>query len=594
MTTELQSNVLSAGTIKKVMPACMVYALVQSLTFMVDTMIAGHFMGADAVAAVALGMPILGLMLSFTAMIMQGGFHKMLHCMGKSDMEGYRRMYSLALTLTVIVDLIFIAACLFLTDGLINISGGSKATEQAVEYARMYIRTDCPMVLFFCMGTLFQLVVTTFGYQTERMICSIVNVGVNVVVSVAAVMLLPEEYKIAGLGIGSATGAFAQMIVAFVMIKYRKISVKFRLYPINAENIKDSLDCVRRGLPTSVDSMLDSVSGSVVNNIVLGVFADGTGVLALVSIIKTIGSVVRTVGRGTFYASEPLFGILFGGRDKEGIKKTFTASIKFGLIYAVVLAVILIVLQSPILSFYNIGDSEDGRIGLILIALSGIVSVFPFTLSSAYESTDHLSLSLLVAALPDSVLYPILVAVLGSIFGVTGIWLAYGYNFILFFAVYYLILAVVSKRFPVPLDRLLALGKIKDRFTVLDVSIPTEADNVTFIAETLQKFFDENGTSKKNAYLSALCMEEIAADYLSHRKLTAKTGKQSYMDIKAFCDDGRIELVLRNYDEPYNPLIFERDDETFAKIGVTMVQKTAEDITYSYSYHLNIISVIVA
>lgn len=340
MTTELQSNVLSAGTIKKVMPACMVYALVQSLTFMVDTMIAGHFMGADAVAAVALGMPILGLMLSFTAMIMQGGFHKMLHCMGKSDMEGYRRMYSLALTLTVIVDLIFIAACLFLTDGLINISGGSKATEQAVEYARMYIRTDCPMVLFFCMGTLFQLVVTTFGYQTERMICSIVNVGVNVVISVAAVMLLPEEYKIAGLGIGSAAGAFAQMIVAFVMIKYRKISVKFRLYPINAENIKDSLDCVRRGLPTSVDSMLDSVSGSVVNNIVLGVFADGTGVLALVSIIKTIGSVVRTVGRGTFYASEPLFGILFGGRDKEGIKKTFTASIKFGLIYAAVLAVI--------------------------------------------------------------------------------------------------------------------------------------------------------------------------------------------------------------------------------------------------------------
>ena len=66
------------------------------------------------------------------------------------------------------------------------------------------------------------------------------------------------------------------------------------------------------------------------------------------------------------------------------------------------------------------------------------------------------------------------------------------------------------------------------------------------------------------------------------------------MDIKAFCDDGRTELILRNYDEPYNPLLFERDDETFSKIGVTMVQKIAEDITYSYSYHLNIISVTVA
>ena len=591
MTTELQSNVLSAGTIKKVMPACMVYALVQSLTFMVDTMIAGHFMGADAVAPVALGMPMIGLMLSFTGTILHGGFHKMLHCMGKSDMEGYRRIYSLSLTLTVIVDIIFIAICLFCTDGLVNICGGSKATPEAVEYAKLYIRTDCPVVLFFCMGTLFQLVVTTFGYQTERMICSVVNVGVNAIVSVIAVMLLPEEYKIAGLGIGSAAGAFAQMIVAFVMIKYRKISVKFKFYSPNKENIKDSLDCIRRGLPSSIDNMLDSVSGSVVNNIVLGIFADGTGVLALVSIIKTIGTVVRTVGRGTLYASEPLFAILFGGRDKEGIKKTFSASIRLGLIYAAVLAVILIVLQSPILSFYNIGDSADGRTGLILIALSGIVSVFPFTFSSAYESTDHLSLSLLVAALPDSVLYPVFVAVFGRIFGVTGIWLAYGYNFIIFFVVYYLILAVIHKRFPVPLEKLLALGKIKERFTVLDVSIPMEAESVTFVAETLQKFFDENGTSKKNAYISALCMEEIAADYLTHRKSSGKPGKKSYMDIKAFCDDGRIELILRNYDEPYNPLVFEREVESFSKIGVTMVQKVAEDITYSYSYHLNIVSV---
>ena len=594
MTTELQSNILSAGTVKKVMPACMVYALVQSLTFMVDTVIAGHFMGADAVAAVALGMPMIGLMLSFTSMILQGGFLKMLNCMGKSDMEWYRRIYSLSLTLTVIVDVIFIAVCLFLTDGLINICGGSKATPEAVEYARLYIRADCPVVLFFCMGSLFQLVVATFGYQTERMICSVVNVGVNIGVSIAAVMLLPEEYKIAGLGIGSAAGAFLQMIIAYVMIKYRNITVKYRLYAPNKKNVMDSLDCIRRGLPSSIDSMLDSVCSSVVNNVILGVFADGTGVLALVSMIKTIGSVVRTVGRGTLYASEPLFGILFGGRDKEGIKKTFTASLRLGLIYAAALAVILIALQSPILSFYHLGDSADARTGLILIALSGIISVFPFTFSSVYESTDHLSLSLLAAALPDSVLYPVLVAVFGRIFGVTGIWLAYGYNFVIFFAVYYLILIIIHKRFPVPLDKLLALGKIKERFTVLDVSIPTETESVTFVAETLQRFFNENGTSKKNAYISALCMEEIAADYLSHRKASAGSGKKSYMDIKAFCDDGRIELILRNYDKPYDPLVFEREDETFAKIGVTMVQKVAEDITYSYSYHLNIVSVTIA
>jgi Na+-driven multidrug efflux pump len=71
MTTELQSNVLSASTIRKALPSCMVYALVQSVTFMVDTIVAGHFLGSDAVAAVALGIPIIGLMISFAGMILQ-------------------------------------------------------------------------------------------------------------------------------------------------------------------------------------------------------------------------------------------------------------------------------------------------------------------------------------------------------------------------------------------------------------------------------------------------------------------------------------------------------------------------------------------
>ena len=50
---------------------------------------------------------------------------------------------------------------------------------------------------------------------------------------------------------------------------------------------------------------------------------------------------------------------------------------------------------------------------------------------------------------------------------------------------------------------------------------------------------------------------------------------------------------MRNYDDPYNPLVFEREENSFSKIGVSMVQKTAKDIVYSYSYHLNVVSVVI-
>lgn len=168
------------------------------------------------------------------------------------------------------------------------------------------------------------------------------------------------------------------------------------------------------------------------------------------------------------------------------------------------------------------------------------------------------------------------------------------FNFIPFFIVFYLAFIIANKgKFPVPLDRLLALRQDAERSVALDVSIPTDAKNVVFVSERLQSFFTEHGVQPKAAYAAALCTEEIAADYLEHREKTGNPGKKAYMDIKAFRDAGKIEVILRNYDEPYNPLVFERESENFAKIGVTMVQRIAKDITYSYSYHLNVVSIMI-
>lgn len=596
MAENLKSNVLSVKTVKKFMPVCLVYAFVQSMTFMVDTVIAGRFLGQDAVAAVALGIPIIGMMLSFTAMIMQGGFLKMLERMGKSDMDGYNRIFSITLTFTIIVDLIFVGICLGATGAVMGIAGGAKATAQAAAFGDLYIKTACLMILFFAVGSVFQIVCATFGYQTERMIASVVNVALNIIISVVAIQMLSDDMKIAGLGIGSAAGAFGQMVTAFIFLKVRKIKVKFRFYAPNKRNIIDSLDCVRRGLPSSIDNILDSASGTVVNNIILSIFPSGTAVLALVSMIKTIASLVKTIGRGSLYSSEPLIGILHGERDNKGICKTFKAALLQGVLFASVVAVIIIALQQPILNFYHVAGVDGANLGLILAAISGIVIVFPFMFNAVYESTGHLSLSLLVAVLPDSILYPLFVALFGKTFGVTVIWIAMGFSFIPFFIVYYLVFMIINKKAVVPLERLLVLKKHENRDTAIDISIPVESEHVSFVSEQLQNFFTEHGTSPRIAYASALCMEEIAADYLDYRRKTEHKDKTSYMDIKAFCDPDKIEIILRNYDKPYDPLIIENngvEDGSFSKIGVVMTQKIASKVMYSYAYHLNVVTIVI-
>lgn len=593
---EGNANLLSAITVRRVMPVCMVYAIVQSLTFMVDAVLAGRMLGKEAAAAVGLGLPVIGLMISATALTMHGGFLKMLDSLGKSDTDGFNRIYSITLTFTILLDLVFVAICLFGTDAVVGLAG-SGATQAVADMARLYIRAGCLMILFFAVGTVFQVTSAAFGYQAERMVSSLINVGVNIAASIIAIRMLPADMKIAGLGIGSAVGAFAQMVAAYVFVKIRKIKVRFRFFAPNKANVVDALDCMRRGLPSSIDNVLDSASGTVVNRIILGVFAsDATSILAIFTILKTIFNFLRAIGRGSLYSSEPLIGILHGSRDNRGICKTFKSALGWGLVYTTAFAVLATIFQKQILGFFKMAESADAHTGLVLLSLGGIVCVFPFMFTAVYESTGRFLLSLSVSVIPDSILFPLLIPVFGKFMGVTGIWVAMAFAFIPFFLVFYLVFAILNRKLLVPLPRLLALPKYEGRESAIDISIPLESEKVSFVSEKLQNFFLEKGTSPRLAFISALCMEEIAADYLAYRRKAGRKGEKDFMDIKAFRDPEKVEIILRNYDKPYNPLLLERGDteeDKVSKIGVVMTQKIASRVLYSYAYHLNVVTVVI-
>ena len=85
-------------------------------------------------------------------------------------------------------------------------------------------------------------------------------------------------------------------------------------------------------------------------------------------------------------------------------------------------------------------------------------------------------------------LYPLFIPVSSKTIGITGIWLAMGFNFVLFFIVYYLVFAIINRGLKVALGRLLALKEAKGRITELDVSVPVDARDVTFISEKMQGF----------------------------------------------------------------------------------------------------------
>ena len=50
-------------------------------------------------------------------------------------------------------------------------------------------------------------------------------------------------------------------------------------------------------------------------------------------------------------------------------------------------------------------------------------------------------------------------------------------------------------------------------------------------------------------------------------------------------------MIIRNVADAYNPLDFDLDSTSFAKVGVKLAQKVARRIEYNYVYRMNIVTI---
>ena len=143
------------------------------------------------------------------------------------------------------------------------------------------------------------------------------------------------------------------------------------------------------------------------------------------------------------------------------------------------------------------------------------------------------------------------------------------------------------------LDRMLCLDKsIRDNVPMLDISIRYSNSDVSGISGQVHKFLLEQKASGRTAYMTALCLEELAADLVEHTlQEGVRDAEKTIMDIKVFSDEDSLRIILRNASSAYNPLDFELDDETFSKVGVKLAQKVSRSIGYSYVYKLNIVTI---
>lgn len=582
------SNRLIRKTIFQMYPGSFAAALTAGIALMVDTLLAGFLLGQEAIAAVAIGTPVIGIFQALTQMVISGAAIKMAVFSGRNDRNALNRAFSLGIGSAFVLGIVFIGVCLWKGDMLANMFGGAGNPAVSAQ-AAIYLKAGSVCILMGSINMFLSKILALYGRQTAILRAAIIAMLGNVVFSILYIRLLPMNYAIAGLGAGTWTGGFLAILSSLWTIRAKKIPVRFRLKDMR---LKELPEMIRHGFPTSGNNLADGVVSGLINNIIVSGFGGDTTALSIYTAVKGVHSFASTPAQGCGMATIPLMGVLYGSRDKTGLRRTVRESYRIGLIASVIWAGVILAALPLLARFYSMSGVPQFRTGVIVCLCFLPLLLAVRIMTQVFEATEKVGFGLAYSILPDSVIYPLLLLVLLPKLGYMGIWLSYAANALPFLLLLYLLRSLGQKSVRFSVDRMLALDKsIRDNVPMLDISIQSSNRDVTGISEQVHHFLSEQQTSRRAAYMTALCLEELAADFVAHMSELEDKSERTIMDIKLFSDEDCLRIILRNAAKPYNPLDFDLDENTFAKVGVKLAQRAARKIDYNYVYKMNIVTI---
>ncbi len=395
----------------------MVSMAVTSLYTVADGIFVGRFIGADALAAINLVMPLIMISFALADMIAVGSSVQIAIRLGEQKNEEASRIFSFSSLLIVLISFGAGVIGLLFAGPLVRLLGADETlTALAVEYIQVYALFS-PVIMIF------------FAIDNYLRICGKVRYSMlmNVFISVGNIIL--DWLFIVELqwGIGSAALASCICLAAGTVIGY--LPFILRKLPLKLMRGKISLRLVGNILANGSSEFFSNISGSVLMLIINAVLLHLSGAMAVAafSIVMYIDSIVNSILFGMADSLQPAISYNFGARNK---KRIFALEKRLLLVGAVLSITVMILMQQGghhiVPLFVDGSDPELIAMSIRamqLFSLSYLVAWLPLISSSFFTALDRPVYSLTVA-FSQTLVFPLLgLLLLPHFLGLDGVWL---------------------------------------------------------------------------------------------------------------------------------------------------------------------------
>ena len=569
----------------KMLPVQVAIISMGSINTIIDGAVAGRFIDASSVGVIGLYYPMVNVLDGVGSIIMGGTAVLMGKYMGRGDMERTKGIFSLNLILTIGVGGLITLVSLLFSGLMADILG---ATPELKPYLIQYI-------VGYAFGIIPRILALQAGYFLEierRSKRNYVGVGIMIGATILADILLVSVFNLGILGLAIATSACNVLYCLILMSYYFHKGAQLQY------DRKVIISVVKIGFPGALLVLCLALRGGVLNRLLLN-YGGNDGLSAMAS-YNMIGGLFMAYCIGGGFVVRTLASVFIGEEDKHSIKHLIKIVFSRGLAVTAAIAAVIVILSGVFASiFFPDTASNVYSITKTLITINGLcipLILICCVFTNYLQAMEH-NLYVNFLSVFDGFIAMIVPAMLlAPLLGLLGIWLAGPIGIILTMLMTPLYCIIYWKRMPKSMDEWMFFpeGFGANPEDSMDFGL-TSLEDVVKMSESVREFCLNHGMDQKTSYYAALCLEEMAGNVVSHG--FTKDNKKHQVDAHAVYRKEKGDILLRIKDDciPFNPQERASQTETddpMKNIGIKMVLKIAEDVTYNSVLGLNVLTII--
>lgn len=574
MSLERNDKLISKKLIHYLIPSILMIFAMQ-FSSLLDGILIGNMISGEALAATSLVMPVLYIIQAPGFAIGIGGSIVIANKLGKRDVEGARKAFSLSLILAVAISLVFMALSFGVSSPLAKLFG-EASYKHSYPYIFIYLLTDPIITLALLLGNF-------MAVDNNPKISSIFFIVSNVA-KVGLEVLLIWLFGKSGNGMyGAALSTAAGFAVAFAVIPfYIKSKRRMLTFTLKVKGEK-AFEIFKSSSTSGINLILTAVQMFIVNIYIGKIITAPVDLLAF-GLICNIVFVIDLFCGGIINVIPNIAGILYGEKDYYSLK-SITRKI-FWINIIVTIAICAFIAIFPGIYCIIFGYSDKSNLAYIskLIRIY-LIAYIPYSINkfsmNYYPSIDKNLPSLIVVFLRELVVVLPLTLVLLTTHGLLGYSIAYVITEAATVLISYVFILVYNKRKHTHGIFMFEEGDVES----FDTSLDNDIKNAALISESLTNFARSHGVGERESQIVGLAAEEIVNNIITYGY---KHNSKNYIDVglKKFND----VLILRIRDDglPFDPTKYEFDnDENYSTSGIQLINKLTDKMTYMRVLSLN-------